>query len=222
MLDIGCGTGSWCIDFAEEHPECQVTGTDLSPIQPTMVPPNVDFLIDDIASEWLYPHKFDYIHSRMITVAVKDWGKLVDQTWKNLKPGGWVEFQEYHAPFDSDDGTLERGPSFAQWSRNICKAAAMAGSRLDAILGVEDVLKEKRFVGIGHGSTKWALGTWPKGRREKRIGEMFCRDILSALEASSMRLFTKVLGMETEEVLALNRGAEEDLRSGRMHAYMHV
>jgi hypothetical protein len=28
-------------DFGDDHPECQVIGTDLSPIQPQWVPPNV-------------------------------------------------------------------------------------------------------------------------------------------------------------------------------------
>nr|POE78488.1 secondary metabolism regulator lae1 [Quercus suber] len=221
-LDIGCGTGSWCIEFAELHPECQIVGTDLSPIQPTMVPPNVEFLIDDITSEWLYPQKFDYIHSRMITIAIKDWSKLVDEIWKNLKPGGWIEFQEYHAPFCCDDGTFELGPQFELWNRSVYKAAALAGTKLDAILGVEEILKARGFVNIKSATTKWALGSWPKGRKQKKIGEMFCRDLISGLEGVSLRMFTKLLGMTTQEVLDLVRGVEEDLLRGKTHTYMHV
>ncbi|KAJ3458811.1 hypothetical protein MRS44_012920 [Fusarium solani] len=40
-LDIGCGTGMWAIDFADEFPSCKVVGTDISPIQPGFVPPNL-------------------------------------------------------------------------------------------------------------------------------------------------------------------------------------
>ncbi|GKU09081.1 unnamed protein product, partial [Fusarium langsethiae] len=32
-LDIGTGTGIWALDFADEHPNIQVIGTDVSPIQ---------------------------------------------------------------------------------------------------------------------------------------------------------------------------------------------
>ncbi|KAM3415712.1 hypothetical protein BST61_g9226 [Cercospora zeina] len=39
------------IDFADEHPDCQVLGTDLSPIQPVFVPPNCRFEIDDMDEE---------------------------------------------------------------------------------------------------------------------------------------------------------------------------
>lgn len=37
VLDIGTGTGIWAIDFADAHPESEVMGNDLSPIQPTYV-----------------------------------------------------------------------------------------------------------------------------------------------------------------------------------------
>jgi SAM-dependent methyltransferase len=39
-LDLGCGTGIWAIELAEEHPSATVIGVDLSPIQPAWVPPN--------------------------------------------------------------------------------------------------------------------------------------------------------------------------------------
>lgn len=34
VLDVGTGTGIWAIDFADDHPESEVLGCDLSPIQP--------------------------------------------------------------------------------------------------------------------------------------------------------------------------------------------
>lgn len=37
ILDLGCGTGLWCIEVADEHPNSMVIGTDLSAIQPEWV-----------------------------------------------------------------------------------------------------------------------------------------------------------------------------------------
>lgn len=34
ILDIGTGTGKWCVEVAKEYPNAQIIGTDLSPIQP--------------------------------------------------------------------------------------------------------------------------------------------------------------------------------------------
>lgn len=34
VLDIGCGSGIWAIQMADEHPEASIVGMDVSPIQP--------------------------------------------------------------------------------------------------------------------------------------------------------------------------------------------
>jgi hypothetical protein len=47
MMDVGTGTGIWAMDVADECPEAAVIGFDLSPIQPTFVPPNLQFEVLD-------------------------------------------------------------------------------------------------------------------------------------------------------------------------------
>lgn len=95
VLDIGCGTGIWsmyyapfsqsvpmcpnppfCLyrDFADEFPDCEVIGTDLSPIQPQFCPPNCQFEIDDCTEPWTFPKiSFDMIHVRCLFGSVGDW-----------------------------------------------------------------------------------------------------------------------------------------------------
>jgi cyclopropane fatty-acyl-phospholipid synthase-like methyltransferase len=73
VLDLGTGTGIWAIDFADQYPSAMVIGTDLSPIQPTWVPPNLKFEIEDFIDEWTFkPDEFDYIHMRSICRCVAD------------------------------------------------------------------------------------------------------------------------------------------------------
>ena len=52
VLDVGTGTGIWAMDVADDNPSTQITGIDLSPIQPTAVPPNLQFLIMDADEPW--------------------------------------------------------------------------------------------------------------------------------------------------------------------------
>ncbi|RSL49060.1 hypothetical protein CEP54_012626 [Fusarium duplospermum] len=52
VLDIATGSGHWAIDLGDEFPEARIIGTDLSPIQSELVPPNVEFIIDDATDEW--------------------------------------------------------------------------------------------------------------------------------------------------------------------------
>ena len=130
VLDIGTGTGIWAIDFADEHPGAQVIGTDLSPIQPTWVPPNVKFYIDDAESEWVYSpdEAFDFIHCRTMSGSIADWDKLVQQTYTHTKPGGWVEFQEPLALCECDDGTMDLAVDMLKW-QDLCHDAAKTWGR---------------------------------------------------------------------------------------------
>jgi SAM-dependent methyltransferase len=73
VLDAGCGTGIWAIHFASQHPEAEVLGIDLSPIQPKWVPPNLRFETDDLEDHWTFKYKFDFIYSRMMTASFKNW-----------------------------------------------------------------------------------------------------------------------------------------------------
>ncbi|KAK8070285.1 S-adenosyl-L-methionine-dependent methyltransferase [Apiospora phragmitis] len=84
VLDLGTGTGIWANEFAREHPQAQVLGTDLTMIQPTHrpLPPNVSFIKEDVEeNEWSVPVGFDYIHVRELTMFVKDHMKLLRNTW---------------------------------------------------------------------------------------------------------------------------------------------
>jgi methylase of polypeptide subunit release factors len=83
VLDLGTGTGIWAIDFADQFPSAIVIGTDLSPIQPTWVLPNVRFEIEDFNDEWTFkPNDFDYIHMRCIYGTVADWPIFYKQVYK--------------------------------------------------------------------------------------------------------------------------------------------
>lgn len=47
ILDVATGTGDWAIQMGDAFPTAEVTATDLSPIQPFDVPPNVSFYVED-------------------------------------------------------------------------------------------------------------------------------------------------------------------------------
>jgi len=74
-------------EFADEHPEVEVIGVDLSPIQPPFVPPNCRFEVDDINKRWTYPKDyFDLVHIRSMSGCVPDWVAFYKKVLKYARP----------------------------------------------------------------------------------------------------------------------------------------
>lgn len=48
IVDVGTGSGRWVVEVADDYPTAHVVGTDLSPIQPTDVPSNAEFILMDL------------------------------------------------------------------------------------------------------------------------------------------------------------------------------
>jgi hypothetical protein len=60
-----------------------VIRTDLSPIQPSWIPPNVRFEIDDAQLDWTYPESyFNFIHIRCLMGSISDRPRLFQQAYK--------------------------------------------------------------------------------------------------------------------------------------------
>jgi hypothetical protein len=70
-------------DFADQYPSAAVIGSDLSPIQPKEVPPNLMFEVDDCTLEWVYTEEsFDYIHVRSLYGCISDWPSFYGQVYR--------------------------------------------------------------------------------------------------------------------------------------------
>lgn len=110
---------------AEQHPEADVLGTDLSPIQPEYVPPNCRFEVDDVEDEWVYNYKFDYIHGRYVCPFLTDIPGLFKNIYDNLEPGGYMEVMETLMLMEAVDDSLEGHP-LQRWNRLMVEGTYLA------------------------------------------------------------------------------------------------
>lgn len=156
VLDLGTGTGIWAIHFADEHPSSTVVGTDLSPIQPSWVPPNCQFFVHDFESQWDYTpdEHFEYIHARGLCGSVADWPRLYRQAYDALKPGGWFESQEFEADVYSDDGTLALAPHLTGWLEKLNDASDQFGKPLRIATSLKTWMEDAGFVDVQERSVK--------------------------------------------------------------------
>jgi SAM-dependent methyltransferase len=96
--------------IAQMHPTCHVYGTDLSAIQPRNSATNCTFLVEDAEEDdWIHGHSnlYDYIHLRAVFSCFDDPRKVMRNCYKNMRPGGWIEYNDGVPLPGSMDGNLE-------------------------------------------------------------------------------------------------------------------
>ncbi|KAK1636803.1 S-adenosyl-L-methionine-dependent methyltransferase [Colletotrichum phormii] len=176
VLDVGTGSGIWAVSFADDHPEAEVIGIDLSPPLCDYVPPNLKFEIDDLEEEWTWSRPFNYIHSRVMTGAIDDWDLHLRRCYDNLEPGGWIELQELDVHVTSDDGTLTPHHALALLGRPYIDPRALAAAG---------------FVDVSVTTFKWPLNEWPKSAKHKQLGRIQLENGTTGMEAFTMAAFTR-------------------------------
>ncbi|GAD92425.1 TAM domain methyltransferase, putative [Paecilomyces variotii No. 5] len=219
VLDLGTGTGAWAIDMADEHPQAVVTGTDLSPIQPSWVPPNCRFIIDDFELEWNFSQPFDFIHARSIEGSVKDYQRLFSQAHRNLKPGGWFEVADATVGVFCDDESVERAPNLLEWRDRLIEASGKFGKQMGVSHRYKDWMVEAGFTDVTEEVYKVPYSPWPKDPKLKELGRYQQVLMLEALEAYSFALFTRVLGWTNAEIQLLLVGVRKELLDRQFHGY---
>ncbi|KAM6530475.1 hypothetical protein FALCPG4_008603 [Fusarium falciforme] len=221
VIDIGTGTGIWAMDFADEYPGSEVIGTDISPIQPSWVPPNLKFEIEDCTQEWTFPADHaDYIHMRWLVGSIPDWDKLFSQAYRCCRPDGWVESFEPSPFFTSDDGTVKEESALGQWGKFFIEGGKKFGMNFTI---VEDDVQVKAmeaagFVDIQTFEYKTPVGGWPKDTHLKELGH-FGRHVALSDTEGVVLFMANTLGWTEAEVQGYIAHFRKEINSGKYHPY---
>ncbi|OAR01406.1 hypothetical protein LLEC1_04071 [Akanthomyces lecanii] len=239
VLDVATGTGDWAIQMGDEFPQSQIVGTDLSPIQPEDVPPNVTFFVEDSwawkgesdiltsmlprSEPWEYTQKYDYIHTRVTSGC---WASFEDQiarqAFANLQPGGWFESQEFDSIVSSDDGTLAEDSALARWFHDMAAAGDICNRPTVMAHRLREVYERVGFVDVQEKIFKMPTNGWAKDERLKDIGRMWERNLGPSLAGFSFSMFNRAFNRTPEEIEVAVVDVRRELSDPRIHAYMPI
>ncbi|KAF5962632.1 methyltransferase [Fusarium bulbicola] len=245
-LDIGTGTGklesdkivlaslallvtnstaivhSWFTDFADSFPDTQVIGTDVSPIQPGWIPPNLRFDIEDCTQEWTFaPNSQDYIHFRWLVGSIVDWDQLFKEAYKCLEPGSFIESHEALSRMDCDDGSITEKSAMHQWGNFFVEGGKKIGRSFTIIEdGVQrSAMENAGFVNLEERDFKVPIGGWAKDSKMKEIGKYAQATLEQDIEGYVLFMANTVEGWTKAEVEVYISMLRRELRKGTMHPY---
>ncbi|KAJ2895265.1 hypothetical protein MKZ38_006730 [Zalerion maritima] len=134
-----------------------------------MVPPNVEFLVDDLADDGNFSRPFDFIYSRMTILFLRDRRRFFQQSYDNLNRGGWCEVSGI-GHITSDDSTLIPGSPLHRWNTELFDAMNRHGCEFLGAKDYEEYMKEVGFKNVAIRHHKWPHSTWAKEKEFKELG----------------------------------------------------
>jgi SAM-dependent methyltransferase len=228
-----------------KFPSAHVIGNDISPIQPSWVAPNIEFIVEDFESEWQYePNHFDFIHARCLagyvtchlvlplsqqewrsdtlSRCVADWPTFISRIYDHVKPGGYFESHESAVWARSDDGSLKQDCALMEWQQAVNFAGDQIGRELNIYHKLKDWMIAAGFEDVKLSVYALPFSPWPRDPHLKALGKYQAVQLQQAIDSYSLRLYTQVLGWGSDAAKIHNAVVKQELRDKRLHAYVQT
>lgn len=183
------------------------------------MPNNVKFVIDDANEDDWMLDPMDYIHTRILLGCFEDFREVIAKSFRYLKPGGWMESQEYMPTVYCDDGTMSPDYAFSEWTQTQDRAAMTMGRPLRIGNKLKRWYEQAGFVDVHEEIFKLPINSWPKDPQWKMLGRFNETNLLDGLQAFSLQPFQKGLGWTKDEIEVYLVQIRKALSDRSVHAY---
>ncbi len=176
ILDVGTGTGIWCMEMARLFPDSVVVGIDLS--DRSFKPPSQDnclLRIGNVVSGLPFPDDFfSFTHQRLLVAGITaaNWPRVIQELVRVTRAGGWVELVEVGSLTDG------AGPATARVQKFLVTVSQSLGFDGQIIHRLGDLLREAGLRHVERQPIPIPVGDWAG-----RVGSMMKRDLLAVVNA---------------------------------------
>lgn len=240
ILDLGCGTGDWAVEMADEFPQATVTGVDLGVIPIASHAPrssNFRSLVANFEDDWASfcekDDPYDFIHGRLIVMSMRDHRRLIQKSYQYLRPGGWFEIQDIDVGPNTigEQGELSADESvqnsrstdhIMEWVKLENEGFVNLGIDGTALIHWPAWLLAAGFSDVHHRLYVWPLGEWPEHQDFKELGKLSLDNFLNGVEGWSMTVITRGLGWSSEKVHEFLQKVRSDLMNTKRRYYLTI
>ncbi|KAF1913292.1 S-adenosyl-L-methionine-dependent methyltransferase [Ampelomyces quisqualis] len=227
VLDCGYGGGDWCVQFAEEYEDCEVTGIDVYPMQPVDQPDNLDLVSYNLNDRLNDPEVFeskayDLIHSRFIAPGIKKnrWSSYFRDMRVLLRPGGWVQAAEYHLHIQSNSGKLTDQSATYRWWQGYARSMTDLHREPRIGLKLQELLSAAGLREIRAQYIRLPIGGWDPDPAQASIGRDAVGVVGDLLESLGTWPFTAHLGWTSAQFSQLMQEVRVELRDNDLKLYI--
>jgi hypothetical protein len=182
------------------------------------VPQNCHFEIDDAEDDWIFSDKFDFIHGRALLACFKDPSFVINEAFKSLEPGGYLELQDGLFPWGYI-GDPPKESAVYRWVELLVKGAAELGRPWTNVKHYKRWMEEAGFEDVVEKAFYWPLSPWAKGKYFKQIAMYVQADLLEGIEAISLKTIG-ALGWSAEKIKDFLEDVRKDLTDTSIHVFI--
>ena len=203
ILDVGCGTGRWVLEMAQEFPQAELNGIDCSlPLgDAAHFPLNSHFHAGNVLHKLPFEDSFfDFVHQRhfIFTILQHRWQSLVNELVRVTRRGGWVELIEMNPVLQ------HTGPATERVLQLVTQAALQLG--LDPAISqhIGTLLGTAGLKRVGTSTQLVPLGNWGG-----QPGAMALADILAIAQEMKPQVLAQTQTASNEFDLLTMQMVEE-------------